>query len=234
MIERGYQVTTAAQGLRSLPRNTWPVEAAGGTARALVAWAGKTHTSERSGRDYVETIQVADELAATLPSAEADALRKTLLGLRINVYVVRAVVEGMRYDVPRLVVPAGKSFEIIFENPDVMPHNLVVVEPGARERIGTAAMTLPPEHVDRSGRAWVPESREIIAATKLLETGQSETLRLRPIREEGIYEYVCTFPGHWTVMYGQLVVTKDVEAYLKANPAPTIAAPAATAHHSTH
>jgi plastocyanin len=140
----------------------------------------------------------------------------------------------MRYDVPRLIVPAGKSFEIIFENPDVMPHNLVVVEPGARERIGTAAMTLPPEHVDRSGRAWVPESREIIAATKMLETGQSETLRLRPIREEGVYEYVCTFPGHWTVMYGQLVVTKDVETYLKSNPAPTLAAAPATAHHTAH
>ena len=67
-------------------------------------------------------------------------------------------------------------------------------------------MSLPPENVDRSGRAWVPESREIIAATKLLETGQSETLRIRPIREEGVYEYVCTFPGHWRIMNGILNV----------------------------
>jgi hypothetical protein len=105
------------------------------------------------------------------------------------------------------------------------------VEPGARERIGTAAMALPPEHVDRSGRAWVPESREIIAATKMLETGQSETLRLRPIREEGVYEFVCTFPGHWTVMYGQLVVTKDVDKYLKENPVVAAAiSPAAHSH----
>jgi azurin len=111
-----------------------------------------------------------------------------------------------------------------------MPHNLVVVEPGARERVSIEAMALPPEHVDRSGRAWVTESREIVAATKLLETGQSETLRLRPIREEGVYEYVCTFPGHWTVMFGQLVITKDVEAYLKANPAPANAAKPAAAH----
>jgi len=133
----------------------------------------------------------------------------------------------MRYDTPRLVVPAGKAFEIIFENPDVMPHNLVVVEPGARERVGAEAMTLPPEHLDRSGRAWVTESRQIVAATKLLETGQSETLRIRAIRDEGVYEYVCTFPGHWTVMFGQLVVTKDVDAFLKNNPAPV---PAATVH----
>jgi len=150
------------------------------------------------------------------------------------VFIVRAVVEGMRYDTPRIVVPAGKPFEIIFENPDAMPHNLVVVEPGARERIGTAAMALPPDNLDRNGRAWIPELREIVAATKLLETGQSETLRLRPIREEGVYEYVCTFPGHWTVMYGQLVVTKDVEAYLKNNPVAALASPSTTTAAAVH
>jgi hypothetical protein len=76
----------------------------------------------------------------------------------------------------------------------------------------------------------VTESREIVAATKLLETGQSETLRIRALRDEGVYEYVCTFPGHWTVMFGQLVVTKDVDAYLKTNPSSVAAAPAAPAH----
>ncbi len=230
MIERGYQVPAAAQGIRGLPRTTWTPELAAPAANALVAWAGKSHVNERTSRDYVETIQIADDLAGHLAPEEAATLRKTIAGLRVNVYVVRTVPEGMRYDTTRLVVPTGKSFEIIFENVDVMPHNLVVVEPGARERVGTESMTLPPEHLDRQGRAWVSESREIVNATKLLEPGQSETLRIRPIREEGVYEYVCTFPGHWTVMYGQLVVTKDVDAYLKANPT-VAAAPATPAEH---
>jgi azurin/glucose/arabinose dehydrogenase len=230
MIERGYQVPTAAQGLRGIPREAWPAEATATAARALVAWAAKAHANERTSRDYVETIQMADDLAGALPATEAESLRKQLSGLRVNVYVIRAVVEGMRYDTTRIVVPAGKPFEIIFENPDVMPHNLVVVEPGARTRVGTEAMALPPENLDRAGRAWVTESREIVAATKLLETGQSETLRIRALRDEGVYEYVCTFPGHWTVMYGQLVVTKDVDAYLKANPSSVAAAPAPAAH----
>ncbi|MCX6956731.1 MAG: plastocyanin/azurin family copper-binding protein [Verrucomicrobia bacterium] len=132
----------------------------------------------------------------------------------------------MRYDTPRIVVQAGRAFEIIFENPDVMPHNLVVVEPGARVKVGMSAMELPAGHTDRSGRAWVGEDKEIIAATKLLEPTQTETLKIGP-RTEGVYEYVCTFPGHWAVMFGQLIVTKDVEAYLKANPlTPPASAPA--------
>ncbi len=233
MIERGYQATTAAQGIRALPRASWTPEAAVSAARALVAWAGKTHTSERTSRDYVEAIQVADDLAGTVPPEEADALRKSLSGLRVATFIVRAVVEEMRYDTPRIVVTAGRPFEIIFENPDVMPHNLVVVKPGTRAKVSTEAMTLAPEFTDRQGRAWVTESTDIIAATKLLEPGRSETLRIAGniVRTEGVYEYVCTFPGHWIVMFGQLVVTKDVDAYLKANPAATPATPAAAHNH---
>jgi glucose/arabinose dehydrogenase/azurin/lysophospholipase L1-like esterase len=234
LIARGDQVPTAAQGIRGLPRTTWTPAAASPAAQALVAWAAKAHPSERTSRDYIETIQVADDLAGALPAEEANALRSKLTALRVPVFVVRTVHEQMRYDTPRIVVQVGRSFEIIFENPDVMPHNLVIVEPGARQKVGTSAQELPPGHTDRVGRAWVPEDKEVIAATRLIEPTQSETLKMGAIRTEGVYEYVCTFPGHWTVMFGQLVVTKDVEAYLKANPLPSPAAgapaPAATQH----
>ncbi len=231
LIERGQQVPAAAQGIRTLPRNTWPADTSGTAARALVAWAGKTRPSERTQRDYVETVQVAESLVDTVPTAEADTLRKTIAGLRVSSFVIRAVVEEMRFDTARIVVQAGKPFEITFDNPDVMPHNLVVVEPGARERVSLAAMALPPEHVDRSDRAWVPESRELVAATRLLEMGQSQTLRIRALTE-GIYEFVCTFPGHWTVMWGQIVVTKDIDTYVAANPVAAIAKPNAPAAHA--
>jgi azurin len=236
MIERGYQVPTAAQGLRALPRASWPADSAARCARALIAWAGRTHASERTSRDYVETIQITEDLIGTLPATESDALRQTLAKLRVAVFVVRAVVEQMRYDTPRIVVEAGRTFEIIFDNPDVMPHNLVVVKPGTREKVGTAAMALTPDDRDSKGRAFVPNSSDVIAATKLLEPGQSESLRLpaNALRTEGEYEYVCTFPGHWLIMWGKLIVTKNVDAYLKAHShaaaSPPAAAPAPHNH----
>ena len=122
------------------------------------------------------------------------------------------------------------QFVIIFENPDVMPHNLVIVQPGARTRVGTAAMTMLPETKDSRGRAYVPETDDVIAATRTLEAGQTESLRVPAIRTEGVYEFVCTFPGHWTLMYGQVVVTNDVDGYLKANPL-AAQAPVAEEHH---
>ena len=228
MIARGYQIPAAAQGLRALPRADWPAASVSAAARDLVDWAAKSHPSERTGRDYIETIGVAGQLVEALPPAEADPLRTALAGLRVAVFVVRTVQEQLRYDTPRLVVQAGKAYEIIFENPDVMPHNLVVVEGGARQKVGTAAMELPAGHTDRQGRAWVTEDKEIVAATKMLEPGQTETLKLTAPRAEGSYEFLCTFPGHWVQMFGQIVVTKDVDAYLKANPLAAPAKPALT------
>ncbi len=230
MIARGEQVPAAAEALNTIPRAAWPAATAASTARALTDWAARSALGERTGRDYVSTIQIADELAGTLPAGESETLRRTIAGLRVPVFVIRAVPELMRFDTPRIVVPAGKSFEIIFENPDVMPHNLVIVQPGARTRVGTAAMTMLPETKDSRGRTFVPESDEVIAATRTLEAGQTESLRVPAIRTEGVYEFVCTFPGHWTLMFGQLVVTNDVDAYLKANPL-AAPAPAAAEHH---
>jgi len=136
------------------------------------------------------------------------------------VFVIKAVREQMRYDTTRLVVEAGKPFEIIFENLDMMPHNVVVVQPGAREEVGTQAQTMSPKP-DRQGRVYVPNNKKIIAASKLIEPGQKETLKLTAPEKPGDYDYVCTYPEHWKVMFGQLIVVADAEAILKATAQPS-------------
>jgi azurin len=70
---------------------------------------------------------------------------------------------------------------------------------------------------DSEGRAYVPKNDKILAA-KLLEPDQRATLKMTAPAEPGTYEYVCTLPGHWTIMNGRLIVTPDVEGYLNANP----------------
>src|SRR5277367_3590569 len=108
-----------------------------------------------------------------------------------------------------------------------MPHNLVVVRPGKREKIGLASAKMKPDALDDDGRAFVPESPDILAATKLIEPHQKTALKLTAPTEEGNYEYFCTYPGHYLIMWGQLIVTKDVDAYLRAHPQPNLASPSA-------
>ena len=136
----------------------------------------------------------------------------------------------MRYDTTRIVVEAGKSFEIILENLDAMPHNLLIVDPGTRQSVAEAVQTARPDKLDKQGRPYVPEKdKRVHEATKLVEAGQKETIKWTAPRKEGEYEYVCTFPGHWMLMWGKLIVTKDVDAYLAANPDSSLPAPGAPA-----
>jgi azurin/glucose/arabinose dehydrogenase len=218
LIQKGEQVPAAAKGISQLPRNAWSKELADPLAAALVAWARKVPVEGRTTQDYSEVVQVANELATLLPPARAAAARKVLGELRVNVFVIKAVREQLKYDTKELVVEAGKPFEVIFENPDLMPHNIVFVQPGTLQAVATAVQTQAPDKLDRQGRAYVPDNDpRVWGASKLLEAGQKETLRLTAPAKEGIYEFVCTFPGHWAVMQGKLIVTRDVDAYLKAN-----------------
>jgi hypothetical protein len=64
----------------------------------------------------------------------------------------------------------------------------------------------------------------------MLEPGQKEKLFIQAPRTSGNYEFVCTFPGHWLIMWGTLVVADDPEAWLQQHAAETPAAPAAGGH----
>jgi azurin len=229
LMAAGQEIPAAAQGLRALPRSKWPREQAGRTATVLGAWAKNVPAARRTSPEYCEVVQFAGDLAGYLPASDAAQLRSDLRKLSVPMFVLRTVREQMRYDTPRLVVEAGKPFEILFENADFMPHNLVVVKPNSREKVGTAAALMKPDEFDHHGRAYVPMSPEILGATKMLREGQRETLKLTAPTEEGVNEYFCTFPGHYQVMWGRLVVTADVEAYLKANPEAPLPTPSPAA-----
>jgi glucose/arabinose dehydrogenase/azurin len=226
LIEHGEEVPAAAQGLRVIPRPKWPRAQASRAVKGLVAWATTVPVANRTTQDYSQIVQLAGDLAGLLPADQATSVRKELRELHVSLFVIRTVREQMRYDTPRLVVEAGKPFEIIFENGDFMSHNLLVVKPNTREKIGLAAAAMKPDDLDSEGRSYVPASSDVLAATKMLQTGESETLRLTAPTTEGECEYLCTFPGHYQVMRGQLVVTKDVEGYLRANPEPVLPTPA--------
>jgi glucose/arabinose dehydrogenase/azurin len=227
LVQRKQLVQAAAQGILSVPRSQWPKAQAEPAAAAFVDWAKTVPTDSRTTPDYVQVIQLAGDLTGLTPVDQAARLRTDLKTLRVAVFLVRSVREQMRYDTTRLVVEAGKPCEIIFENNDFMPHNLVVVAPGVRDKIGPVTPTMRPDQLDDQGRAYLPTKDGVLGATKLLPTGQSESIKLTAPAKEGDYEYFCSYPAHYQLMWGTLVVTKDVDAYLQQHPeVPVQTAPA--------
>jgi len=116
-------------------------------------------------------------------------------------------IAGLRYDPPRFVVKPGAKVKIEIENADDMAHNFVLAAPGARLEIVNAAMTLPitPE------QTFIPPSDKILQHTPVLVPGKTATLEFTAPTLEGVYPYICTYPGHGLVMYGAMYVSKEGE-----------------------
>ena len=232
LIAHNHDIPTAATALRSLPSAAIDKSRVPKITAALVAWAKSIPASDRTSAEYLSTIQSLESLVGELPTDRATEMIAELKNLRVPVFAITTVREQMRYDTRRLIVEAGKPFEIRFENTDLMPHNLVIVAPNQRERIGKLAMTLKLDQLDSAGRPFVPTDPAILAATRLLESGKSEILKLTAPADEGDYEYVCTYPDHWQVMWGRLVVTKDVDAYLRTHRGAPPATTQVSGHHA--
>ena len=114
---------------------------------------------------------------------------------------ISTVPERMLFTVTEFSAKAGQPVKLIFTNPDVTPHNLVIVSPGASAEIGIAAneMARSPDGVKKQ---FIPSSQKILHYTQMLEQDTSDVLRFKAPAEPGDYPYICTFPGHWIIMKG--------------------------------
>ena len=211
----------AVQALLRLPAGEWPKDEAPGLITTLVAAIRKLPVAGRTTPAALDSIQLAEGLAALLPPADAAAVRRELGEIGVRVLRVGTLTDQMQYDKERLVVQAGKPVEFLFENTDIMPHNFVILQPGSLEEVGSAAeaMATQPGALERH---YVPQSSKVLLGSHLLQPRESQRLAFKAPTTPGIYPYVCTYPGHWRRMYGALYVVADLEAY-QAGPEPYLA-----------
>ena len=220
MAKAGTERATVVESLQKVPRKSWPADQAEPLLASLMGYLKEVPADQRTAPEAVSAFQLASDLVALLPADKSKEAGKALRAVGVSVFVIRTIHEQMIYDKSLLVVEAGKPVEIILINEDAMPHNLVVVAPGAVEEIGKAAEKMAPEP-DAQGRIHVPASPKVLQATKMVDGGQQAKLSFTAPTEPGEYHYVCTFPGHWMRMQGVLAVVTDVETYLASRPAAT-------------
>lgn len=126
-------------------------------------------------------------------AADADALR------------VQAIPNQMQFAPRELRAKAGRPVRIVFENPDSMPHNFVLVAAGAEEEIGVLADQMASDPTSLA-KHYVPASSKVLHATPLVNPAGRAELTFTAPAQPGRYPYLCTFPGHWRIMRGVLVV----------------------------
>jgi len=117
--------------------------------------------------------------------------------------------DAMQFDVKSFDAKAQESLQLTFKNIGSMPkiamgHNLVILKKDI------SAITFGQKVLASGGSATNPLPKsllgDVIVSTKLLGPGESEVVIFKAPSETGEYEYVCTFPGHFAMMRGKMIV----------------------------
>ena len=131
---------------------------------------------------------------------------------------VQAVPNQMIFAPRELRAKPGAKVRLIFDNPDLMMHNFVLLARGAEEEVGALADKLA---ADPKGMAqnYVPVSPKVLFATPLVAPNTKAELTFDAPKEPGEYPYLCTFPGHWRVMKGVLIIEAPSQVDPRTNAA---------------
>ena len=113
--------------------------------------------------------------------------------------------EKMTFTVKQVKVKAGQPIKFDIVNPSATEHNLVLVTPGSTQKVGTAANEMA-KSMEGYKKHFVPDMPEVLEASPLVKANKSFAMRFNAPKKPGRYPYVCTFPGHWVIMQGVLIV----------------------------
>lgn len=117
--------------------------------------------------------------------------------------------DQMQFSIREFEVDAGKEVELVFKNEGSLPkiamgHNLVILNKG----ISAVAFGGKALKAGANATNALPDSvkENVLAHTKLLGPGESEVIKFKAPDKPGVHQFVCTFPGHYAMMRGIMVV----------------------------
>jgi len=209
------------RSLARLPRNSWQDDALQPLIENIIQQISAIPVADRTQPHVLDELALGKTLAAALPKTIGDQLRSQLGELGVNVIILRPVPHQMLYDRTQIYAEAGKPVQIVLENTDIMPHNIVITTPGAHAQVGLAAEMMATESA-AANMNYVPDMPEVLHASPMLQPGQIARLDIIAPSEPGDYSYVCTFPGHWRRMYGVFHVVEDLSEIPAEALAPTV------------
>ncbi len=125
---------------------------------------------------------------------------------------IASVGEQMAFDKTTLTVPAGAEVHLVFKNNSkstTMMHNWALVKVGTEAKVAEKGLMCSGRGAYRcpSGANYVDTSdTDLLAFTPQAKAGETTEVTFTA-PDAGKYPYICTFPGHYMMMKGTLVVT---------------------------
>ncbi len=138
--------------------------------------------------------------AAASESAESTA---ELPVQELTIVASGNTMDVIKYNITEIRAAAGQTLKITLKNEstdEAMHHNIVFIKEGTNETVGIAGLQAGPDN------DYIPSSDDVIAGSKMLAPGESTVFEFTAPSTPGNYEYVCTYPGHFTLMRGVFIV----------------------------
>ena len=113
--------------------------------------------------------------------------------------------DQMRFNLKEIKVNAGDEVKLTLKHVgklgiQAMGHNFVLLKPGVK--INDFAQ----KAVDAKGNDYIPENTDdVIVHTKLIGGGEQTTITF-DAPKKGVYDFICSFPGHVALMQGKFIV----------------------------
>ncbi len=114
--------------------------------------------------------------------------------------------DQMKFDKNELIARAGETITLTLKHTgtmekNVMGHNFVLLKQG------TDINAFAQKALKAKDNDYIPksESANILAHTKLIGGGESDVITFK-LMEKGTYDFICSFPGHFAVMKGKLII----------------------------
>ena len=155
-----------------------------------------------SGSDHAQHGMDHSKAAVHVPTANPVTVVDGVTVLRITGN------DRMKFNLETFTVPSGSPIKLIFSNVGKMPkssmgHNVVFLSSDADENAFVAAAAAARD----DGYISFGMKDQILAATKLLGPGESDTIEFTAPDEPGEYIFLCSFPAHmFAGMRGVMVV----------------------------
>ncbi len=115
--------------------------------------------------------------------------------------------DAMQFSVKEISAAPGETLRVKLTNVGKMPaqamsHNWVLLKPSTPAEVNAFGMK-----AQSKAPTYLPDDKSaIIAHTKLVSSGQSDAIEFKVPTARGEYPFLCTFPGHFAIMRGKLVV----------------------------
>ena len=142
------------------------------------------------------------DLMAEAPTYDPKKIDPNAPIVEIQLKAVGNTMADIHYDDTLLEVKAGTTVRLLFINTsqdETMLHNFTLIEEGTADKVAMEGVKSGPD------KDYIPALKEVLLATKMLKPNETVEIAF-PAPAVGMYDFICTYPGHALRMRGKFKV----------------------------